>query len=193
MRSPRGVAAALAFLSALPIAALYQTIVGAGAEAVVHVVLALGAALLAFAVFDFRTARWIAWTGCAAASVMAVIFLLQAVSEVTRSQALTHFVYRVLGQRLEGWLANLVLLWCLAVVLVDSRGKTRIVGLVALAIVACVEIYAWRLAVLGGSLNAAAPGLKALYLLPFVWLLLEARKPAPAPVRAIAPPDLLSS
>lgn len=60
---------------------------------------------------------------------MAAIFLLQAVSEVTRSQALTHFVYRVLGQRLEGWVADLVLLWCLAVVLVDSRGKTRIVWL----------------------------------------------------------------
>ena len=144
---------------------------------VVHVVLALGAALLAFAVFNFRTARWIAWTGCVSASVLAAIFLLQAVSEVARNPSLTHLVYRVLGQRLEGWVAHLVLLWCLTVVLVDSQGKTRIVGLVALAFVACVEIYAWRLSVSGSSLNAAAPGLKALYLLPFAWLLLEARKP----------------
>jgi hypothetical protein len=69
MRSPRGFAAAVVFLSALPMAALFQAIAGGDPEIVVHVALALGAALMALAVFDFRTPRWIAWTGSASLGV----------------------------------------------------------------------------------------------------------------------------
>jgi len=60
VKSPREFAAAVIFLLALPMAALCQMVVGAGAETVVHAVLALGSALLSLAVFD-RTARWVAW------------------------------------------------------------------------------------------------------------------------------------
>src|SRR3712207_8651100 len=52
-----------------------------------------------------------------------------------------------------------------------SRGKTRILGVVAMAIVVGVEVYNYVLLFLG-----EAPALTALYLLPFLWLLLESRK-----------------
>ena len=77
MRSPRGFAGAVVFLLALPVTLLYQMVFGAGAEIVVHAMLGLGAALMASAVFDFRTSRWIAWAGCAATGSLAAIFLLQ--------------------------------------------------------------------------------------------------------------------
>lgn len=176
MRSPRGFAAAVIFLAALPIAALYQVVAGGGAEVVVHLALALGAALMARAVFDFRTARWIAWTGSLATSVLAVIFLLQGVSELIRNESLTHLVYRVLDQRVEGWAGDLFVLWCIAVLFADSRGATRIVGAVALSLVAAMRAYAYYLSYQGTSLGAQAPSLKVLSLLPFVWLLLETRK-----------------
>jgi hypothetical protein len=178
VRSPRGVAGAAAFLLALPIAALCQLVAGGGGATVIHVVLALGAGLMAVAVFDFRTARWIAWMGCLAAGGLAVTFLLQAVSELTRNAAVTHVAYQVLGQRLETWGGDLFLLWCVAVLVFDTRGATRIVGWVAMAIVAGVS--------LGGLLGADAAGLKVVYLMPFVWLLLEATKtPHPQPSVAV--------
>jgi len=176
VRSPRGVAGAAAFLLALPLAALCQAVAGGGGATVIHLALALGAGLMACAVFDFRTARWIAWMGGLAAGGLAVTFLLQAMSELTGNTVLTHVAYRVLGQRLETWGSDLFLLWCVAVLVLDARGATRIVGWVAMAVVAGVELYAYRLSSLGGSLDVNAPGLKILYLLPFVWLLLETTK-----------------
>jgi len=168
MRSRRGFAAAVVFLLLLPVAALYQIVVGAGTEVVIHGALALGAALLSLAVFDFRTPRWVAWTGCAAAALLAVIFLLQGVSDLARNEPLTHLAYQQLGQRVERWLGRVVLLWCLAGWFVDSRGKTRVVGAVAFATVLCAEVVI--------VMGSQAAGLKALSLLPFVWLLLEAKK-----------------
>jgi hypothetical protein len=34
------------------------------------------------------------------------------VSEVTHDQALHYLAYHVMGQRLEGWLVNPILVWC---------------------------------------------------------------------------------
>jgi hypothetical protein len=133
---------------------------------------------MALAVFDFRTARWIAAVGCASTSALSAIFLLQGASELIQNASLTRLVYQQLGQRVEGWLVDLFLLWCIAVLLIDSRGKTKVLGCIALSIAVCVEVYANGLAYKGTSLNAAAPGLKALVLLPFLWLLLESRKPS---------------
>lgn len=83
----------------------------------------------------------------------------------------------MLGQRIEGWLVDLFLLWCVAVLLTDSHGGARRLGIVALSITAGVEAYAFDLARAGTSLDAEAPGLKMLMLLPFVWLLVESRNP----------------
>jgi hypothetical protein len=62
---------------------------------------------------------------------------------------------------------------------IDSEGKTRILGLVAMSIVVGVKLYSYRLTYLGSSLDAEAPGLKLLYLLPFAWLLFETSKRLP--------------
>ena len=62
--------------------------------------------------------------------------------------------------------------------LLDSEGKTKTLGLVVMAIALCVEAYSLGLSFVGRSLDVEAPGFKLLFLLPFVWLLLESRKPA---------------
>jgi hypothetical protein len=176
MRSPRGFLAALFFLLAIPIAVLCQMFFGIGVETTFHLTLAAGFALIAFAVFDFKTTRWITWIGCAATSALAVIFLLQGVSGLIQSDSLTHLAFQVLGQRLEKWLGDLLIFWFVAILLIDSQGKTRILGFVAMSIVVCLEVYSYRLSYFGASLEAAAPSLKVLYLLPFVWLLFESKK-----------------
>jgi membrane associated rhomboid family serine protease len=79
--------------------------------------------------------------------------------------------------QLESILFDGFLLWCIAVLLRDSRGGTRLFGAVILAIGAVAEIYAWRLASLGRSLNTVAPALKLFAIGVFIWLLLESRKP----------------
>jgi hypothetical protein len=164
------------FLLALPISLLHEMVVGAGGEIVVHGALALGSALMASAVFDFRTPRWIAWGGSVATGALAATFVVQGVSELILNAKLTQLAYQVLGQRVEGWLVSLFLLWCTAVLLLDSQGKTKILGFIAISIVVCAEVYASGLSLRGTSLDAEAPILKLLFLLPFSWLLLESKK-----------------
>jgi hypothetical protein len=60
--------------------------------------------------------------------------------------------------------------------LIDSQGKTRVLGFVAMSIVVCLEIYNFGSSFGGASLNTAASSLKVLYLLPFVWFLFESKK-----------------
>jgi len=148
---------------------------GAGGGAVIHGALALGSALMSVAVFDFKAPRWATWVGSAALGALAAVFFLQGVSELAHDDSLTYLAYQVIGQRLEGWLGNLFLAWCV-VVLVADRRASRILGSVAMASVACVKAYAYGLASQGGSLDAQAPILKVLWLMPFVWLLFESRK-----------------
>ena len=176
MKSPRGFAAAIVFLLALPIAAMWQMFVGTRAETLVHVALALGSALLSLAVFDFRTARWVAWIGSVSTGALAAIFLLQGVSEVMQNGSLTYLAFQVFGQWLEASLIDLFTFWCIAMLLMDSQGKTKILGFVAMSLVVGVKGYSYGLTYLGSSLNAEAPGLKLLYLLPFAWLLFETTK-----------------
>jgi hypothetical protein len=164
------------FLAALPLSALYQAVTGGNPAIVIHVALAVGAGLMALAVFDFRTARWIAWTGSGSLSVLAVIFLLQGASEWTRNESLTDLAYRVLGQRLEAWAGDLFIAWCIVVLFRDSQGWTRIVGTGAIALVVVMRGYAYYLSYFGRSLSAEAPALVSLALLPFAWLLLETTK-----------------
>jgi uncharacterized membrane protein len=85
----------------------------------------------------------------------------------------------VLGQGLEGWLAGLIILWFAAMLLIDSQGKTRILGLVAMSLAVCFEVYSQISSYLGTSLSAEAGTLKLLFLLPFVWLLFESTKKLP--------------
>jgi hypothetical protein len=173
MRSPRGFLAAVVFLALLPIAILYQMFFDNGVEIITHLVLAIGSALIAFAVFDFKVTSWITWIGCISMSILAAIFLLQGVGLLVQNDSLNYLVFQLLGQQLEARLVDLLIFWFIAMLLMDSQGKTRILGFVALSIIVCLEIYKYSLSYFG---SAPAEGLKLLFLLPIVWFLLESKK-----------------
>jgi len=139
----------------------------------IHFVLAAGSLLLAFSVFDFKLSRWINWIGCVAALALGTIFLLQAVALLIPNESLNYFAYEVLGQWPEGWLPDVVLLWFVAMLVLDSQGKSRIFGFVAVSIAVCFELYSHILR-FGGTSDTGS--LKLLMLLPFVWLLFESTK-----------------
>jgi hypothetical protein len=139
----------------------------------IHFFLAAGTLLLAFAVFDFKLPRWMNWIGCAAALAVGSIFLLQAVFLLIPNESLHYFAYEVLGQWPEGWLPDVVILWFVAMLVLDSQGKSRILGIVAVSIAVCFELYSHILR-FGGTSDTGS--LKLLMLLPFVWLLLESTK-----------------
>jgi hypothetical protein len=176
MKSQRGLIGAILFLSVIPLAVFGQAVFGIDAELIVHFVCALGFALVALAVFDFKISALINRAGCLAAGALAVIFLLQGVSQLIQNDSLSYLVFQVLGQWLEAVLIKLLLLWFAALLFFDSRGKTRILGFVVMTAVLCTEIYSYYLAYTGRSLDTEAAILKLLYLLPFVWLIFESMK-----------------
>src|SRR5215203_1840858 len=173
IRSPLGLLAALTFLVGIPISFGLQILFGSGAGTMIHFVLAAGSLLLAFSVFDFKLPRWMNGIGCAAGLALGSIFLLQAVSLLIPNESLHYFAYEVLGQWSEGWLPDVLILWFVSMLVFDSQGKSRILGIVAVSIALCSEIYSHTLRFLGTSPSAT---LKLLLLLLFVWLLIESTK-----------------
>jgi hypothetical protein len=173
IRSPLGLLAALAFLVGIPISFGLQILFGSGAGTMIHFFLAAGSFLLAFAVFDFKLPRWMNWIGCAAGLAVGTIFLLQAVALLIPNESLHYIAYEVLGQWPEGWLPDVLILWLVAMLVLDSQGKSRILGIVAVSIAVCSEIYSHVLRFGGTSPTAT---LKLLMLLLFVWLLIESTK-----------------
>jgi hypothetical protein len=171
MRSPRGFLASIILLLALPVAVVTQVLLGSGSSVAMHLALAVGCTFIALSAFDFETPRWVAWTGCVAAGTFAAIFLVQAASELTRNDSFSNFALQVLGDYPERLLKTVFIFWLVGVLLTASRGKTMILGFVAMAVVVGVEVYNCVLLFLG-----EAPALTIAYLLPFVWLLLESRK-----------------
>jgi hypothetical protein len=178
MRSPRGFWGVIVLLALLPLAPLYGIFFAAGFETFIHWILATGALLLALAVFDFdKLPKWLTWAGALFAGGVGTIFFLQGLSHLVQNDAFTYVVYQLLGQQLEGWLPRLfVLIWGGALLLLDSQGKTRIFGIVALSIYIAVEVFRLSLMYLGASPNEL---LKLVILLPFVWMLFESRKVQP--------------
>src|SRR5215218_4549252 len=173
IRSPLGLLAALTFLVGIPISFGLQILFGSGAGTMIHFVLAAGSLLLAFAVFDFKLPRWMNWIGCVAGLAVGSIFLLQAVSLLIPNESLHYIAYEVLGQWPEGWLPDVVILWLVAMLVLDSQGKSRIFGIVAVSLALCLELYSHILR-FGGTSDTGI--LKLLMLLPFVWLLFESTK-----------------
>jgi hypothetical protein len=173
IRSPLGLLAALAFLVGVPISFGWQILFGSGAGTLIHFFLAAGSLLLAFAVFDFKLPRWMNWIGCAAGLAVGSIFLLQAVVLLIPNESLHYFAYEVLGQWPEGWLPDVVILWLVALLVLDSQGKSRIFGIVAVSIAVCLQLYSHTLRFLGSSPTEI---LRLLMLLLFVWLLIESTK-----------------
>src|SRR5215211_8949794 len=177
IRSPLGLLSAIAFLLALPIAYGCQVLLGSGSGIAIHLALGAGSVLLAFCVFDFELPRWMNWAGCVGALALGTIFLLQAVALLVPMESLYYFAYGVLGQWPEGWLPDVIILWFVGMLVFDSRGKSRILGIVAVSLAVCFELYSHILR-FGGTSPAGT--LKLLMLLPFVWLLFEStKKPQP--------------
>jgi hypothetical protein len=177
MRSPRGLIGAIVLLLALPIAVLTQVLFGGGSGLAIHFALALGCVLVAFSAFDFGTPRWIAWIGCVSASAFAAIFLVQNASALLGNESFSHFADQVLGLWGEKVLLSLLTFWLVGVLLTASRGKTRILGFVAMAVVVCADAYVnFGLLYLGTNPFLETPVVRLAYLVPFVWLIFESRK-----------------
>jgi len=184
VRSRRGVLAASVCLLAVPVALLFQLIVGSGAEMVLHLVGGVGFLLTAFAVFDFKPPRWLPWVGCLSAGAFGVTFLLQGISQLLHIDWLTYLAFRILGQQVEGLSADVFLVWCSATVLLMSHGKLKLFGICVMALAVSAEIYSNGVRYLGSGAGGVSPLLKLTLLLPFVWLLLESSKKIPLPEAA---------
>ena len=182
VRSRRGVLAASVCLLAVPVALLFQLIVGSGAEIVLHLVGGLGCLLTAFAVFDFEPPRWLPWVGCLSIGAFGATFLLQGISQLLHIDWLTYLAFQILGQQLETWSMDVFLVWCSATVLLMSHGKVKLLGICVIALAVSAEIYSYGVRYFGSG--AVSPLLKLVLLLPFVWLLLESSKKGPLPEEA---------
>lgn len=175
-RSPRGLWGSLVLLAMFPLTILYQMLFASGSDTFVHWVLALGAGLMAWAVFDFsKTPKWTQWIGCLSALALAIVFFLQGASHLLQNVLLTTLAYDVLGGWVEGWSFRLFLyIWGVAVLLQESRGTTKTLGVIAVLVFFSMEGYRFGIANFGFPPIA---WLRAVYLVPFVWLLLESWKP----------------
>jgi hypothetical protein len=167
----------LALLLALPIAVLTQVLFGGGSGIAIHLALAVGCVLVAFSAFDFGTPRWLAWIGSVSAGAFAVIFLVQGASTLVGNALFSYFANEVLGFWPEKLLLSFITFWLVGMLLTASRGRTRILGFVAMAIVVCAEAYVYfGLLYLGTNPFLETAVVKVPYLLPFVWLLFESGK-----------------
>jgi hypothetical protein len=184
VRSRRGVFAASVCLLAVPVALLFQLIVGSGAEIVLHLVLGVGFLLTAFAVFDFEPPRWLPWVGCLSIGALGTTFLLQGISQLLHNDSLTYLAFQILGQQVETWSGDVFLVWCSAAVLLVSHGKVKLFGIAVMALAVGAEIYSYGVRYFGAGAGGVSPLLKLVLLLPFVWLLLESSKKIPLPEQA---------
>lgn len=177
MRSRTGFSASVAFLSAVPMAALVDRAFGRHAETTIHIVCALGFVLLTPATFDLSSRRWRAWIGSTVAGALASIFSLQAISNLVPNEALRRIAFPVLGATPERVLVDALLAWLVVLLLIDSRGRCRAFGWIALAPAVVVETLNATSLVADAFSYEAVPALKLTLLLPFIWLLCESRKP----------------
>ena len=181
MRSPRAFIGSAAIVLSYPLAIAVQLLFGGGADTVIHFVMGAGFVIFATSVFDFGLPRWVNVIGAVAAGAFGVIFIMQGLSDVTRLEGLRYVAFELLGQQVERILPYVVYLWFIALLLLSSTGKSRVLGWVVMPIVVLVEIATLV------SLLLAIPmvNLKVVILLPFVWLLFESAKREPAP--SVAP------
>ena len=172
MRSQRGFWAVVVLLLAVP-AAVLSGMFFPEDETVIHVGLGLGFVMISLAVFDFEAPGWATWVGSLASGAIAGIFFLQAASELIPNDALYDLAYGLLGQGAEGMLLYGFVFWCAAMLLSDSRDKSRVFGSVAVSLVIALGVYMYSAPLFGYE---AAEVLKVLFILPVVWLLLESKK-----------------
>ena len=176
MRSTRGLVAAIILLLTVPVAIAVAVALGGGAEPVIHFGIGAGMVLLATAAFDFGLSRPVAWFGAATMGAFGGIFLLQGVADALGNEALYNVAFFVLGQAPERILPELILGWFVALLVLGSEGRTRILGAIVLAVTIGAEVAT----LVGPVFGIAVPDIKLRWLLPFVWLLFESAKAAPA-------------
>ncbi len=150
-----------------------EQIFGGGAEISVHFLLAAGTGLLAIAAFGFGIPRFLAFAGAAAAGLLSIIFLMQAIVFISSNATLAYIALDLLGQRPERLLTDALLIWFACILLIDREGRLKILGAVTIASAIAVEIYAYWLNYHGSSLDAEFAALKVIMLAPFIWLFCE--------------------
>jgi hypothetical protein len=148
------------------------------AETTIHLVCALGFVLLTRASSDLSSRRWHGSAGSAVAAALAIIFTLQALSNLVPNAALHRIAFPILGATPERILADALLAWMVVLLLTDGRGRCRIWGFIALAPAVVIEALDAAFLVADAPTYSAPPALKLALLLPFAWLLCESRKPA---------------
>ena len=174
MRSPRGFYGAIAILLVLPTALVFSVAFDDD-EVGVHIALAVGAFLLASAMFDFDIPRPINLLACVCTTLLGGIFLLQAISPLTPNDGFHDFAYDTLGQWLEGTLTLAFVIWCFVLLLSDSKDRTRLLGWVTVPLLLIYAAALWGTNLVG--VNQPPGILKLLFMPVMVWLLLESRKP----------------
>jgi hypothetical protein len=169
MRSIKALVAAATIVLSYPLALGVQQLFDGGAETVIHFVTGAGFVLFATSVFDFELPRWVNVVGAVAAAAFGAIFLMQGVADLTNIEPLRVLAFDVVGHHVERLLPDVVYLWFAALLLLDSAGRSRILGWVVMLLVVVAEVATLAALVLQFSF----PNLKVLMLLPFVWLLFE--------------------
>jgi hypothetical protein len=123
IRSMRGALGALALLLALPITIAAQIVVPDSGQVVIHIVLCIGALLIALSVFDFATPHGLAWAACGAGLAIGAIFFTQALAPITQNETLMSLSY---GREVSGWgetiTITILMLWFM-VLADDTRSR----------------------------------------------------------------------
>lgn len=176
MRSRLGLAAAILFFLAPPLAIMTDSVFRRSPDATAHLVWGLAFALLAGALLAFDTPRWIARVGCFAAGAVALIFVAQGVSDLVPNKTLHRIAFPVLGEIPERVLVDLLIASFVGLLLTDSHGRSRVFGWVAMSLVVAVEVAALVTQLLGRPIYESVPALRLMLLLPVLWLLVESVK-----------------
>src|SRR5690349_20736994 len=155
MRSRTGFSASVAFLLAFPMAALIDGAFHGHAETTIHSACALGFALLTRASFDLSSRRWRASMGATVAGALAIIFSLQAISNLVPNEALRQIAFPILGATPERILADALLVWLVVLLLTDSHGRCRALGFITLAPAVVIETLNAASLVADASIYAA--------------------------------------
>jgi hypothetical protein len=175
-------------LLALPVTIASQVLGPDAPAIVIHIALGASMLALALAVFDFPLPRWVNVIGSASAGAFGAIFLLQALS-LAMNDALQVIAFDILGHEPERFLPLGILFWAAALLLRGTTGKTRLIGW---AIVPAV-IGLQAAILLGPVIGIDVGNPKFVFLLPFVWLLIESAKPAVRAEHRSASPGLAAA
>ena len=189
MRSIRALIGAATIVLSYPAAVAVQLLSGGGAPTVIHFVTGTGFVIFATSVFDFGLPRWMNVIGAAAGGAFGVILLLQGLSDVTHLEGLRYFAFDVLGHQLERLLPDVVYLWFVALLLLWSKGRSRVLGWAVRRVGVGLECATAASLLLG----FAMPNVKVIVILPFVWLLFESaesRRREPPLSRRIGSPSV---